>query len=122
MTRHGRFRRPLSVLAATDYNALVARRRRPRWAKGDQHTALTWLLAARSQLRSCEERDNDSATGAVAIALNSPRLGLLPPRRHFHFDSLESDLHQTRARLHRLASSLDYLLSALMRSISWSIS
>src|SRR5216684_3827694 len=42
-------------------------------AKGDQHAALHGLLAARSQLRSCEERDNDSATDAVAIAPNSPR-------------------------------------------------
>ncbi len=55
------------------YNALIADAKRA-LAKGDQHAALHGLLAARSQLRSCEERDNDSATGAVAIALNSPRL------------------------------------------------
>lgn len=55
------------------YNALVANAKAA-LAKGDQPAALHGLLAARSQLRSCEERDNDSATGAVAIALNSPRL------------------------------------------------
>ena len=55
------------------YNALLANAKAA-LAKGDQHAALHGLLAARSQLRSCEERDHDSATGAVAIALNSPRL------------------------------------------------
>ncbi len=54
------------------YNALIANAKAA-LAKGDQHAALHGLLAARSQLRSCEERDNDSATDAVAIALNSPR-------------------------------------------------
>ena len=55
------------------YNALVAEAKAA-LSKGDQRAALHGLLAARSQLRSCEERENDSATGAVAIALNSPRL------------------------------------------------
>jgi len=54
------------------YNALIANAKAA-LAKGDQQAALHGLLAARSQLRSCEERDNDSATGAVAIALNSQR-------------------------------------------------
>jgi hypothetical protein len=56
------------------YNDLIASAKGA-LAKGDQHAALQGLLAAREQLRSCEERDNDSATGAVAIALNSPRPG-----------------------------------------------
>jgi len=55
------------------YNALIAEAKAA-LSKGDQQAALRGLLAARSQLRSCEERENDSATGAVAIALNSPRL------------------------------------------------
>ena len=55
------------------YNALIADAKAA-LAKGDQHAALHGLIAAREQLRSCEERDHDSATGAVAIALNSPRL------------------------------------------------
>ena len=55
------------------YNALIAEAKAA-LTKGDQHAALHGLLAARSQLRSCEERDHDSATGVVAIALNSPRL------------------------------------------------
>jgi hypothetical protein len=55
------------------YNALIAEAKAA-LSKGDQHAALHGLLAARSQLRSCEERDHDSATGVVAIALNSPRL------------------------------------------------
>jgi hypothetical protein len=54
------------------YNALIASAKAA-LAKGDQPAALHGLIAARSQLRSFEERDNDSATGAVAIALNSPR-------------------------------------------------
>jgi len=54
------------------YNALIAGAKAA-LAKGDQHAALHGLIAARSQLRTCEERDHDSATGAVAIALNSPR-------------------------------------------------
>jgi hypothetical protein len=64
--------------AATDtcgdrYNALITEAKAA-LSKGDQHAALHGLIAARSQLRSCEERDHDSATGVVAIALNSPRL------------------------------------------------
>jgi len=64
--------------AATDtcgdrYNALITEAKAA-LSKGDQHAALRGLIAARSQLRSCEERDHDSATGVVAIALNSPRL------------------------------------------------
>ena len=55
------------------YNALVAEAKAA-LSKGNQRAALRGLLAARSQLRSCEKRENDSATGAVAIALNSPRL------------------------------------------------
>ena len=55
------------------YNALIADAKLA-LAKGDQNGALHGLLAAREQLRSCEERDHDSATGAAAIALNSPRL------------------------------------------------
>jgi hypothetical protein len=57
------------------YNALITDAKAA-LAKGDQHAALHGLIAAREQLRSCEERDNDSATGAVAIALNSPRLAV----------------------------------------------
>ena len=64
--------------AATDscgdrYNALITEAKSA-LSKGDQHAALRGLIAARSQLRVCEERDHDSATGVVAIALNSPRL------------------------------------------------
>jgi len=55
------------------YNALIAEAKAA-LTKGDRQAALHGLVAARSQLRACEERDNDSATGAVAIALNSPRL------------------------------------------------
>jgi hypothetical protein len=55
------------------YNALIADAKLA-LANGDQHAALHGLIAAREQLRSCEERDHDSATGAAAIALNSPRL------------------------------------------------
>jgi hypothetical protein len=55
------------------YNALIANAKLA-LGNGDQHAALQGLLAAREQLRSCEERDHDSATGAAAIALNSPRL------------------------------------------------
>jgi hypothetical protein len=51
------------------YNALVSGAKSA-LSRGDQQGALQRLLAARSQLRSCEERDNDSATGAVALALN----------------------------------------------------
>jgi hypothetical protein len=65
-------------MGATDtcsdrYNALVAQAKNA-LSRGDQHGALQGLVAARSQLRVCEERDHDSATGVVAIALNSPRL------------------------------------------------
>jgi len=56
------------------YNALIANAKLA-LAKGDQHAALQGLIAARSQLRACEERDHDNAKGAVAIALNSPHLG-----------------------------------------------
>ena len=64
--------------AATDtcgdrYNALITEAKAA-LSRGDQHAALRGLIAARSQLRSCEERDHDNATGVVAIALNSPRL------------------------------------------------
>ena len=55
------------------YNALIANAKAA-LANGDQNAAVRGLLAARSQLRSCEERDHDSATGAAAIALSSPRL------------------------------------------------
>ena len=55
------------------YNALIANAKAA-LANGDQNAAVRGLLAARSQLRSCEERDHDSATGAAAIALNSMRL------------------------------------------------
>lgn len=55
------------------YNALIAEAKAA-LAKGDQPAALHGLIAARSQLRSCEERDHDGAVGAVAIALNSPSL------------------------------------------------
>jgi hypothetical protein len=55
------------------YNALITEAKAA-LSRGDQHAALHGLLAARSQLRSCEERDHDSATGVVAIALNSLRL------------------------------------------------
>jgi hypothetical protein len=55
------------------YNALIAHAK-VALANGDQRAALHGLIAARDQLRSCEERDHDSATGAAAIALNSPRL------------------------------------------------
>ena len=55
------------------YNALIANAKAA-LAKGDQNAAVRGLLAARSQLHSCEERDHDSATSAAAIALNSPRL------------------------------------------------
>jgi hypothetical protein len=51
------------------YNALVADAKAA-LTRGDRHAALHGLLAARTQLRSCEERDHDSATGAAAIALN----------------------------------------------------
>jgi hypothetical protein len=63
-----------TTVTCTDrYNALIAGAKSA-LSKGDQHAALRGLIAARSQLRSCEERDHDSATGVVAIALNSPRL------------------------------------------------
>jgi hypothetical protein len=55
------------------YNALVTDAKAA-LSKGDRNAAIRGLLAARSQLRLCEERDHDSATGVVAIALNSPRL------------------------------------------------
>ena len=55
------------------YNALIAQAKAA-LAKGDRHAAIHELLAAKSQLRVCEERDHDNATGVVAIALNSPRL------------------------------------------------
>jgi hypothetical protein len=55
------------------YNALITEAKAA-LSRGDQHAALRGLIAARSQLRSCEERDHDSATGVVAIALNSLRL------------------------------------------------
>jgi hypothetical protein len=55
------------------YNALITEAKNA-LSKGDQHAALRGLIAARSQLRSCEERDHDNATGVVAIALNSLRL------------------------------------------------
>ncbi len=54
------------------YNALITTAKAA-LSRGDQHAALQGLLAARSQLRTCQERDHDSATGVVAIALNSPR-------------------------------------------------
>ena len=50
------------------YNALVSDAKAA-LSKGDQRGALQGLIAARSQLRSCEERDHDSAIGAVAVAL-----------------------------------------------------
>jgi hypothetical protein len=63
-----------TTVTCTDrYNALIAEAKAA-LSKGDQHAALRGLIAARSQLRSCEERDHDSATGVVAIALNSLRL------------------------------------------------
>ena len=55
------------------YNALVTQAKAA-LTKGDRNAAIHGLIAARSQLRVCEERDHDSATGVVAIALNSPRL------------------------------------------------
>ena len=55
------------------YNALIAEAKTA-LAKGDRHAAIHELLAAKSQLRVCEERDHDNATGVVAIALNSQRL------------------------------------------------
>lgn len=55
------------------YNSLIAGAKAA-LSRGDRHAAIHGLLAARSQLRTCEERDHDSATGVVAIALNSPRL------------------------------------------------
>ena len=55
------------------YNALIAGAKTA-LSKGDRHAALHGLIAAKSQLRMCEERDHDSATGVVAIALNSLRL------------------------------------------------
>lgn len=55
------------------YNALVTEAKAA-LTKGDRNAAIRGLLAAGSQLRACEERDHDSVTGVVAIALNSPRL------------------------------------------------
>jgi hypothetical protein len=55
------------------YNSLVAGAKAA-LISGDQRGALHGLLAAKSQLRLCEERDRENATGAVAIALNAPCL------------------------------------------------
>jgi hypothetical protein len=55
------------------YNELITEAKAA-LSRGDQQGALRGLLAARSQLRLCEERDHDNPTGVVAIALNSPRL------------------------------------------------
>jgi hypothetical protein len=55
------------------YNALITDAKSA-LTKGDRQAAIRGLVSARSQLRACEERDHDSATGVVAIALNSPRL------------------------------------------------
>ena len=55
------------------YNALIGKAKAA-LAKGDRNAAIRWLLAAESQLRVCEERHHDNATGAVGVALNSPRL------------------------------------------------
>src|SRR6266436_353847 len=105
------------------YNALLANAKAA-LAKGDQHAALHGLLAARSQLRSCEERDNDSAPGAVAIALNSQRLTGCGPLGDYSTSArLESAVHQTRAGSIALSSSAGSTRCPLfMRSISWSIS
>jgi hypothetical protein len=67
-----------SSAGATDtctdrYNALITEAKAA-LTKGDRQAAIRGLLSARSQLRSCEERDHDTTTGVVAIALNSPRL------------------------------------------------
>src|SRR5258708_4483781 len=55
------------------YNALITDAKSA-LTKGDRQAAIRGLVSAQSQLRACEERDHDSATGVVAIALNSPRL------------------------------------------------
>ena len=64
---------PASTETCTDrYNALITEAKTA-LSKGDQPAALRGLIAARSQLHACEERDHDSATGIVAIALNTLR-------------------------------------------------
>jgi hypothetical protein len=52
------------------YNALI-KQGKAALTKGDQAGALRSLLAARSQLHQCQQREKENVTGAIAIALNS---------------------------------------------------
>ena len=50
------------------YNALVAKAKAA-LIRGDRRATLEGLLAARSQLRVCEEREHERAAGTTAVAL-----------------------------------------------------
>lgn len=60
-----------SVSCGDRYNAMVSEAKSA-LTNGDRVGALRSLIDAKSQLRRCNDRDRENATGAVALALNWP--------------------------------------------------
>ena len=60
-----------SVSCGDRYNAMVSDAKSA-LVKGDRVGAVHSLISARSQLRRCNDRERENATGAVALALNWP--------------------------------------------------
>ena len=57
---------------ADRYNALLAHAKAS-LVKGDRGAAINSLIAAKIQLRTCQELEERNSTAAVAVALNSTR-------------------------------------------------
>ena len=53
------------------FNALIIQAKES-LLKGDRNRAINSLMAAKVQLRHCQELEERNPTGAVAVALNSP--------------------------------------------------
>jgi hypothetical protein len=57
---------------ADRYNALIGQAKSS-LVKGDRGATINSLIAAKIQLRTCQELEERNSTVAVAVALNSPR-------------------------------------------------
>ena len=58
---------------ADRYNALLGQAKAS-LLNGDRGAAVNSLIAAKLQLRTCQEQEQRNSTAEVAVALNSPRL------------------------------------------------
>jgi hypothetical protein len=63
---------PDSSSCTDRFNALLAQAK-VSLVKGDRSAAINSLIAARSQLHTCQEEEERNSTASVAVALNSPQ-------------------------------------------------